>query len=66
MFPGSSMVERSAVNRNVVGSNPTRGAKSDSSSYSSSLILDWLGIDEFKRVRPLPGITTLNEFDDYV
>jgi hypothetical protein len=26
-FLGSSMVERSAVNRNVVGSSPTRGAK---------------------------------------
>ena len=25
-FPGSSMVERSAVNRNVTGSNPVRGA----------------------------------------
>lgn len=25
-FPGSSMVERSAVNRMVVGSSPTRGA----------------------------------------
>ena len=28
-------------------------------------ILDWLGIDEFKRGRPPPGITTPNEFDDY-
>jgi hypothetical protein len=28
LFLGSSMVERSAVNRNVVGSSPTRGAKS--------------------------------------
>ena len=26
-FLGSSMVEHSAVNRNVVGSSPTRGAK---------------------------------------
>ena len=26
-FPGSSMVEHSAVNRNVGGSNPPRGAK---------------------------------------
>src|SRR5690606_31172373 len=26
-FPGSSVVEHSAVNRLVVGSNPTRGAK---------------------------------------
>ena len=25
-FPGSSMVERSAVNRNVAGSSPARGA----------------------------------------
>lgn len=29
-FPGSSMVERSAVNRNVAGSSPARGAKSAS------------------------------------
>lgn len=29
-------------------------------------ILDYLGIDEFKRKRPPPGIdTTPNEFDDY-
>ena len=27
-FPGSSAVERSAVNRLVVGSSPTRGATS--------------------------------------
>lgn len=26
LFPDSSAVERSTVNRNVVGSNPTRGA----------------------------------------
>ena len=26
MFPDSSAVERAAVNREVVGSNPTRGA----------------------------------------
>ena len=26
IIPGSSMVERSAVNRDVVGSNPIRGA----------------------------------------
>lgn len=30
-FPGSSMVERSAVNRNVTGSNPVRGARLDKS-----------------------------------
>lgn len=28
-------------------------------------ILDWLGIDEFKRDRPPPEIITPNEFDDY-
>ena len=28
-FRGSSVVERSTVNRLVVGSNPTRGAKLD-------------------------------------
>ena len=28
-------------------------------------ILDWLRIDDFKRGRPPPGITTPNEFDDY-
>ena len=27
LFPGSSMVERAAVNCKVVGSNPTRGAQ---------------------------------------
>lgn len=27
LFPDSSAVERSTVNRNVVGSNPTRGAR---------------------------------------
>jgi len=28
-------------------------------------ILDWLGIDETRRDRPPPGITTPNDFDDY-
>jgi len=28
-------------------------------------ILDYLGIDEFKRDRPPPVITTINEFDVY-
>ena len=27
LFPDSSMVEQAAVNREVVGSSPTRGAK---------------------------------------
>ena len=31
----SSVVERSAVNRNVVGSSPTRGAKRTSHRYSA-------------------------------
>ena len=33
MLLGSSTVEHSAVNRNVVGSNPTRGANSIGSAF---------------------------------
>ena len=35
LFPGSSMVERAAVNCKVVGSNPTRGATLESTSRNS-------------------------------
>lgn len=37
IFLGSSVVERSAVNRLVVGSNPTRGDSSISSGIEDSL-----------------------------
>lgn len=36
-FPGSSAVERSAVNRLVVGSNPTRGDSSISGGMKDGL-----------------------------
>jgi hypothetical protein len=41
MFPGSSMVERSAVNRNVAGSSPARGAN-----------LSSLGFNHLEKISP--------------
>lgn len=59
LFLGSSMVEHSAVNRTVVGSSPTSGAKQLVCSSEAERLLDTQedGISKFPRPTnfPWPG-----------
>ena len=56
-FLGSSAVEQSAVNRLVIGSNPTRGDSSKSTSVNNSYSTNWVG---WLRLPHMPNQIALN------